>query len=63
MLTIHINENWLVFCVFSDDKLYSLNKVSFLEKKSESFILKSIKKYLKTYSKNLIKSGLIKFLE
>jgi hypothetical protein len=63
MLTIHINENWLVFCVFSDDKLYSLNKVSFLEKKSESFILKSIKKYLKTYSKNLINPDLIKFLE
>ena len=62
MLTIHINENWLVFCVFSDDKLYSINKVGFLEKKSESFILKSIKKFLKTYSKNSNSPDLIKLI-
>ena len=62
MLTIHINENWLVFCVFLDDKLYSINKVGFLEKKSESYILKSIKKFLKTYSKNSNSPDLIKLI-
>ena len=42
MLTIHINDNWLVFCMFSENKLIELNKINFLEKKSPTFLLKSI---------------------
>ena len=53
MLTIHINDNWLVFCMFSDNKLIELNKINFLEKKSPTFLLKSIKKYFKNSSEKL----------
>ena len=53
MLTIHINDNWLVFCMFSENKLIELNKINFLEKKSPTFLLKSIKKYFKNSSEKL----------
>ena len=53
MLTIHINDNWLVFCMFSENKLIELNKINFLEKKSQTFLLKSIKKYFKNSSEKL----------
>ena len=47
-LSIHINKNWIVFCLFSQEKLIDLNKVVFLVKKSPTFLLKTIKKYLKS---------------
>ena len=53
MITIHINDNWLVFCMFSENKLIELNKINFLEKKSPTFLLKSIKKYFKNSSEKL----------
>ena len=53
MLTIHINDNWLVFCVFSENRLIELNKINFLEKKSPTFLLKSIKKDFKKFLEKL----------
>ena len=50
-LVIHINENWVVFCFFNDTKLIDLNKINFLQEKKSTFILKTIKKYLKSFSK------------
>ena len=50
-LVIHINDNWVVFCLFSKTKLIDLNKVNFLHEKKSAFILKTIKKYLKSFSK------------
>ena len=49
-LVIHINDNWVVFCLFSKTKLIDLNKVNFLHEKKSAFILKTIKKYLKSFS-------------
>ena len=40
MLTIHINDNWLVFCMFSENKLIELNKINFLEKKITHLFIK-----------------------
>jgi len=41
----------VVFCLFSKTKLIDLNKVNFLHEKKSAFILKTIKKYLKSFSK------------
>ena len=49
-LVIHINENWVVFCLFNNTSLIDLNKVNFLQVKKSTFILKTIKKYLKSFS-------------
>ena len=43
-LVIHINENWVVFCLFNKTRLIDLNKVNFLHVKKSTFILKTIKK-------------------
>ena len=53
-LVIHINENWVVFCLFNKTRLIDLNKVNFLHEKKSTFILKTIKKYLKSFSKKNI---------
>ena len=55
-LVIHINESWVIFCLFNNKKLSSLNKVRFLHKKKSNFILKTIKKYIKSFSKENIPS-------
>ena len=55
-LAIHINENWVTFCLFNNQILSSLNKVRFLDKKKSNFILKTIKKYIKSFSKENIPS-------
>ena len=55
-LAIHINESWVVFCLFNHQKLSSLNKVRFLHKKKSNFVLKTIKKYIKSFSKENIPS-------
>ena len=55
-LVIHINESWVIFCLFNNQKLSSLNKVRFLHKKKSNFILKTIKKYIKSFSKENIPS-------
>jgi len=55
-LAIHINENWVIFCLFNNQKLSILNKVRFLNKKKSNFILKTIKKYIKSFSKENIPS-------
>ena len=55
-LAIHINESWVVFCLFNHQKLSSLNKVRFLHKKKSNFALKTIKKYIKSFSKENIPS-------
>ena len=62
MLTIHINDNWLVFCMFSENKLIELNKINFLEKKSPTFLLKSIKKYFKNSSEKLSDLEIVKLV-
>ena len=36
-LAIHINESWVIFCLFNHQKLSSLNKVRFLHKKKIAF--------------------------
>ena len=51
-ISIHINENWVVFCLFSKETLVDLNKIRFLQPKSSTFILKTIKKYIKGFSLN-----------
>ena len=53
-LVIHINESWVIFCLFNNKKLSSLNKVRFLHEKKSNFILKTIKKYIKSFSKENI---------
>ena len=55
-LAIHINESWVIFCLFNNQILSSLNKVRFLNKKKSNFILKTIKKYIKSFSKENIPS-------
>ena len=55
-LAIHINESWIIFCLFNRQKLSSLNKVRFLHKKKSNFVLKTIKKYIKSFSKENIPS-------
>ena len=55
-LAIHINESWVVFCLFNHQKLSTLNKVRFLHKKKSNFALKTIKKYIKSFSKENIPS-------
>ena len=55
-LAIHINESWVIFCLFNHQKLSSLNKVRFLHKKKSNFVLKTIKKYIKSFSKENIPS-------
>ena len=55
-LVIHINESWIIFCLFNRQKLSSLNKVRFLHKKKSNFVLKTIKKYIKSFSKENIPS-------
>ena len=55
-LAIHINEIWVIFCLFNNQKLSSLNKIRFLDKKKSNFILKTIKKYIKSFSKENIPS-------
>jgi len=55
-LVIHINESWLIFCLFNNKKLSFLNKVRFLDKKKSNFILKAIKKYIRSFSKENIPS-------
>ena len=45
-LVIHLNESWVIFCLFNNQKLSSLNKVRFLHKKKSNFVLKTIKKYI-----------------
>ena len=55
-LVIHVNESWVIFCLFNNQKLSSLNKVRFLHNKKSSFILKTIKKYIKSFSKENIPS-------
>ena len=53
-LVIHINESWVIFCLFKNQNLSSLNKVRFLHNKKSNFILKTIKKYIKSFSKENI---------
>ena len=55
-LAIHINESWVIFCLFNHKKLSSLNKVSFLQKKKSNYVLKTIKKYIKSFSNENIPS-------
>lgn len=55
-LAIHINESWVIFCLFNHQKLFNLNKVRFLRKKKSNFVLKTIKKYIKSFSKENIPS-------
>ena len=55
-LAIHVNESWVVFCLFNHQKLSTLNKVRFLHKKKSNFALKTIKKYIKSFSKENIPS-------
>ena len=55
-LAIHINESWVILCLFNHQKLSSLNKVRFLHKKKSNFILKTIRKYIKSFSKEDIPS-------
>ena len=55
-LAIHINESWVIFCLFNHQKLSSLNKVRFLHEKKSNFVLKTIKKYIKSFSKENIPS-------
>ena len=55
-LAIHINESWVIFCLFNHQKLSSLNKVRFLQKKKSNFVLKTIRKYIKSFSKEDIPS-------
>ena len=55
-LAIHINESWIIFCLFNRQKLSSLNKVRFLHKKKSNIVLKTIKKYIKSFSKENIPS-------
>ena len=55
-LVIHINESWVIFCLFYNHKLSSLNKVRFLHNKKSNFIIKRIKKYIKSFSKENIPS-------
>ena len=55
-LVIHLNESWVIFCLFNNQKLSSLNKVRFLHNKKSNFILKTIKKYIKSFSKENIPS-------
>jgi len=55
-LAIHINESWVIFCLFNHQKLSSLNKVSFLQKKKSNYVLKTIKKYIKSFSNENIPS-------
>ncbi len=55
-LAIHINESWVIFCLFNNHKLSSLNKVRFLHEKKSTFILKTIKKYIKSFSKENVPS-------
>ena len=55
-LAIHINESWVIFCLFNHQKLSSLNKVRFLHKNKSNFVLKTIKKYIKSFSKENIPS-------
>ena len=55
-LAIHINESWVIFCLFNHQKLSSLNKVRFLHNKKSNFVLKTIKKYIKSFSKENIPS-------
>ena len=57
-LAIHINESWVIFCLFNHHKLSSLNKVRFLHKKKSNFVLKTIKKYIKSFSKENIPSDI-----
>lgn len=59
-LIIHIDNKWLVFCVFFDEELISLNKLIFTEKKTYTFILKSIKNFFKSIKSDLNK---IRFLK
>ena len=49
-LSIHINENWIFFCLFFQEKLVNVDKVVFLNKKTPTSILKGIKKHLKSYA-------------
>ena len=37
-LIIHIDNKWLVFCVFFDEELISLNKLIFTEKKTYTYL-------------------------
>ena len=53
-ISIHINEYWITFCLFSDTKLTNVKKIDFLNKKNPSFILKTIKKYFKSFDKEII---------
>ncbi len=55
-LAIHINESWVIFCLFNNQILSKLNKVRFLNRKKSNFILKTIKKYIKSFSKENIPS-------
>ena len=55
-LAIHVNESWVIFCLFNHKKLSSLNKVSFLQKKKSNYVLKTIKKYIKSFSNENIPS-------
>ena len=55
-LAIHVNESWVIFCLFNHQKLSSLNKVSFLQKKKSNYVLKTIKKYIKSFSNENIPS-------
>ena len=55
-LVIHLNESWVIFCLFNNQKLSSLNKFRFLHNKKSNFILKTIKKYIKSFSKENIPS-------
>ena len=41
-LVIHINESWVIFCLFNSQKLSSLNKVRFLHNKKSNL---SIRKF------------------
>jgi len=53
-LAIHINDKWVIFCWFSNNNLIDLDKLAYLHKKKSNFILKTIKKYLKSISKKHI---------
>jgi hypothetical protein len=51
-LAIHVNFNWIVFCLFDNYSLKEVNKISFLKKNKPSYLLKCVKKFIKTFSKN-----------
>ena len=50
-LSIHINKNWLVFCLFKNGNLFKADKVNLLSNQKSSSAQKTLKKYINSLSK------------